>query len=34
MIELDPREQKRREQFGEPPPLPVTDATTGKSGRS
>ncbi|QEM89802.1 hypothetical protein FEI17_03655 [Kosakonia radicincitans] len=23
MIELDPREQKRREQFGEPPPLPV-----------
>lgn len=23
LIELDPREQKRREQFGEPPPLPV-----------
>ncbi|MET5489514.1 ParB family protein [Klebsiella variicola] len=23
LIELDPREQKRREQFGEPPPLPA-----------
>ncbi|MFP1880364.1 ParB family protein [Lonsdalea quercina] len=27
LIELDPREQKRREQFGEPPPLPALTPT-------
>lgn len=34
LIELDPREQKRREQFGEPPPLPTLtpppERTTGR----
>lgn len=32
LIELDPREQKRREQFGEPPPLPVLAPASEQSG--
>lgn len=32
LIELDPREQKRREQFGEPPPLPVLTPASEQSG--
>ncbi|WP_058970668.1 ParB family protein [Type-D symbiont of Plautia stali] len=31
LIELDPREQKRREQFGEPPPLPSLTPPPGRS---
>lgn len=35
LIELDPREQKRREQFGDPPPLPVMTPPPERSiGRS
>lgn len=34
LIELDPREQKRREQFGEPPPLPaMTPQSERAAGR-
>ncbi len=34
LIELDPREQKRREQFGEPPPLPsLTPPPERSTGR-
>ncbi|EDX3445356.1 hypothetical protein B1A47_000878 [Salmonella enterica subsp. enterica serovar Worthington] len=32
LIELDPREQKRREQFGEPPPLPAPTPASEQSG--
>lgn len=32
LIELDPREQKRREQFGEPPPLPSLTPPPEQSG--
>lgn len=32
LIELDPREQKRREQFGEPPPLPTLTPPPEQSG--
>ncbi|WP_338627997.1 ParB family protein [Enterobacter sp. JJBC] len=32
LIELDPREQKRREQFGEPPPLPALTPASEQSG--
>lgn len=32
LIELDPREQKRREQFGDPPPLPALTPAPDSSG--
>lgn len=32
LIELDPREQKRREQFGDPPPLPALTPAPESSG--